>query len=367
MAKGPANQVRGMRLARGLSQGALAAAAQLSRQSLHAIEAGGVSPAVDVALRLARALGCAVEALFGESAGEARFTVEPVGNAAPGRVALAHVSGRWLSYSLALEGIGRCADGIASTTRGRVQVEPLRPSAECRNNVVIMGCAPALGLLADRLNAHAGPGRFLWLARSSTGSLAALAKQQTHVAGVHLVDEKTGESNVPDVRRHAGKRAVVMITLARWEAGLLLAAGNPKRISGVSGLENRGVRLVSRERGSGARRLLDSALRRAALPPGVASGAALQASGHLEVARAIALGAADAGIATRDAALAFGLAFVPLAEERYDLVVPQGELGDPRLTRLLEVMTSGAFRRELSSLGYDVTQCGDRVAEIAAA
>ncbi len=367
MAAGGLNRVREQREARGLSQRALAAAVRLSRQSMHAIESGRALPAVDIALRLAQALDCPVETLFGDSASEAQFSVEPVGNAGPGRVALAHVSGRWLSYSLTLDGMGCSADAIASTGRGRVEVEPLRSRAECRNNLVVMGCAPALGLLADRLNARSGPGRFLWLARSSTTSLSALAKQHTHVAGVHLVDAKTGEANVPDVRRHAGKRAMVVITFARWEAGLVLAAGNPKRIFGVSGLKNKGVRLASRERGSGARRLLDSALRRAALPLDVASGAALQATGHLQVARAVALGAVDAGIATRDAALAFGLGFVPLAEERYDLVVPQTELDDPRITRLLEVMISGAFRRELSSLGYDVAQCGDRIAEIAAA
>jgi molybdate-binding protein len=85
------------------------------------------------------------------------------------------------------------------------------------------------------------------------------------------------------------------------------------------------------------------------------------------VARAIALGAADVGIATRDAAAALGLAFVPIAEERYDLVVPRDDLHDPRLARLFEVMTGTLFRRELSSLGYDVGQCGSKVAEILAA
>jgi molybdate-binding protein len=85
------------------------------------------------------------------------------------------------------------------------------------------------------------------------------------------------------------------------------------------------------------------------------------------VAHAIAIGAGDVGIATRDAALAFGLDFVPLAEERYDLVVSRAELADPRMQRLLDTMTTAAFRRELVALGYDVRACGDRVAELGAA
>jgi len=230
-----------------------------------------------------------------------------------------------------------------------------------------MGCAPALGLLADRLNARPGPGRFLWLTRSSSAALESLKRGQTQLAGVHLVDEKTGEANLPDVRRLSSKRALVVITLARWEAGLVIAPGNPKRITKIAQLARKGVRLASREPGSGARRLLDHELRQAGLPATLARDAAVQAAGHDEVARAVALGVADAGIATRDAARKHRLDFVPLAEERYDLVVAQGELTDPRLARLFETMTAAPFRRELSALGYDVAQCGQRVAQICAA
>ncbi len=366
----PPNRVREQRESRGWSQSVLASAVQLSRQSIYAIETGRSSPAVDVALKLAGVLGCAVEDLFADSASETRFSAEAVGEVPPGRVALAHIGGRWLCYSLARSGMVRSADAIASGVSKRTQrvaVETLRPSAEARENVVLMGCAPALGLLADRLNARPGQGRFLWLTRSSTSALEGLAQRHAHLAGVHLVDAKTGEANLPDVRRLGSKRALIVITLARWEAGLVTAPGNPKRISRVAQLAEQGLRFASREPGSGARRLLDQELRAAGLPLNVARAAAVHASGHVEVAQAVALGAADAGIATRDAALTFGLGFVPLAEERYDVVLARDELSDPRFVRLFEVMTAAPFRRELSALGYDVTQCGTRVADILAA
>ncbi|MFO0576509.1 MAG: substrate-binding domain-containing protein [Polyangia bacterium] len=359
------NQVRALREERGLSQGALAGAASLSRQSVSAIEAGRAVPAVDVALRLARALDCSVEELFGYGEAAGSLTAEPASPAVSGRVALAHVAGRWVAHPLDGLSAGRAADAVVVRAGARrVEVELLRTPADAAESIVLMGCAPALGLLADRLNGRRGPGRFLWLPRSSTQALQALAHHQAHVAGVHLVDEDTGEANVPDVRRHARRGALVVITLARWEAGLLTAPHNPKRIRAAAQLGRKGLRLVSREPGSGARRLLERELRRAGLPLRLLAQAPVQATGHLEVAQAVAHGSCDVGVATRDAALAFGLEFIPLAEERYDLALSADQLADPRLVRLLDMLSTAAFRRDLSSLGYDPQACGQRVAEL---
>jgi molybdate-binding protein/DNA-binding XRE family transcriptional regulator len=359
------NSVRTLREARALSQVALAAAAGLSRQSLGAIEAGRAVPSVDVALRLARALDARVEELFSAPDAEALVAQSPEPLA--GRVALAHVAGRWVAHALTGDAMRVAADGVATPSRrGEVSVELLRPEAEARENVVLMGCAPVLGALADRLNARAGPGRFLWFSRSSAASLEALGRRSVHLAGVHLVDPRTGEANVADVRRAVAGQPLALVTLARWQAGLLVRPGDAKRIRGVGDLARRGVRLVAREAGAGAQRLLEAKLREAGLGVELGRHATLVASGHLEVARAIAMGAADVGLATQDVALAFGLTFLPLAEERYDLVVPAGQLSDPRLARLFDVVASAPFRRELAELGYDTRASGERVAEVRA-
>lgn len=371
MGKAQANQVRERRELLGLSQVALAQAASLTRQSIGAIESGRATPAVDVALRLAQALDCQVEALFGSLA-PPQLRVEPSQPSrshAVERVALAQLGDRWVSYPLERGEAGRAADALSDgrESRGKSAVELLRPLAEARENVVLMGCAPALGLLADRLNARPGPGRFLWFSRSSTHALDAMNRRQTHVAGVHLVDGKTGEANIPDVRRHAGQQAVALITLARWEAGFVTASGNPRCIRTAESLGQPGLRLVTREAGAGARRLLERELGAAGLPLRLARSGPVQASGHLEVAQLVAMGAADVGIATQDAALAFGLPFIPLAEERYDLAIPLDALTEPRLLRLLDTLATATFRRELASVGYDTRSSGERVAEIRAA
>jgi putative molybdopterin biosynthesis protein len=358
------NRVRELREARGLSQVELAAASSLARQSVGAIEAGRATPAVDVAIRLARALGCRVEDLFGECTVES-VAPEATGTANDGRLGLGFIAGRWVSYPLICDGMRISADAIAGS--GGRGVELLRPDAEARENLIVMGCAGALGLLTDRLNARSGAGRFLWIDRSSTAALTALAGDQTHVAGVHLADDGSGEANVPDVRRHAIASTIVLTTLGRWEAGLVLAAGNPKRIRTPADLGRRGLRIVAREVGSGARRLLERELARAGHSHQMVDSVRAVVRSHLAVADAVALGAADVGVATRDVALLHGLQFVPLAEERYDLATPLGMIDDPRMQRLLNAMTAAPFRREIGALGYDVSQCGDRVAEVRAA
>ncbi|MCK6552186.1 helix-turn-helix domain-containing protein [Myxococcota bacterium] len=364
---GAENRVRARREACGLSQVALAELAELTRQSIGAIEAGRAVPSVDVALRIAKALGATVEELFGGDEERVVVTCEPGAPRLTGRVALTRVRGRWIAHPLAEDvGVRVSADGLVTGGRARVDVELLGRLTDAEDNVVVMGCAGALGLVADRLNAKGGAGRFVWLPRSSTSALEALARGHVHVAGMHLVDGRTGEANVADLKKLEWAEPIVLVTLARWEAGLLVRADDHARVRSVADLARRGVRLAAREPGAGARRLLERELRAAKLPLDLAREARLTVTGHLDVARAIAIGAADAGIATRDAALAFGLDFVPLAEERYDLALPKAALDDARVTRLLDAVTSLAVRRELSALGYDCDAAGQRVAEIAA-
>ncbi len=324
------NRVRAARVRRGLSQVAFAERVGLSRQSVLAIEAGRATPA--------------------------------------GRAAVARIADRWVSFGLPGDLVRTAADALtdARAPDGTVLL-PLRTTVELGENVVVMGCASALGLLADRLNSRPGAGRFLWLPRSSTAALHALAAQRTHVAGVHLVDPRTGEANVGDVRRLVSAEPVVLITLGRWEEGLVVRRDATSRIRRAADLARRGVRLVAREAGAGAQRLLERTLRQQGVPTARARRPQLVAGGHLDVARAVAMGAADTGVATRDAALAFGLDLVVLAEERYDLAIPRALLADPRVQRMLDVLASGSLRHELAALGYDVRATGERVADVEAA
>jgi molybdate-binding protein/DNA-binding XRE family transcriptional regulator len=365
--QGVITRVRELRERAGLSQSSLAATVCVTRQSLYAIEAGRVTPGVDVALRLAQALGLRVEELFGEpprGAISADIAASGAELARENRAVVTEIGGRWVAHPLRPHEEHPSADGLVVRERRAVRVEPWRSEEELRDNVLLMGCARGLGVLADRLNAQRGPGRFVWLSRSSTEALEALEAGRVHVAGVHLVDPRTGEANVPDVQRIVNETSVALVTLARSQVGWVTARGNPKMIRSVEDVARRGVRLAAREAGSGARRWLDAELRQAKLGSAIARRAAVNAASHLDVARAVAFGAADTGLATLDAARAFGLDLVPIGEERYDLALPLATLRQERMARFLDMLTSGPARHELTLLGYDMSPAGERVAEL---
>ena len=149
------------------------------------------------------------------------------------------------------------------------------------------------------------------------------------------------------------------------QEGFAVARGNPKRIRKPEDIARPGVRFVNREPGAGARRLLDRLLRKAGVPGTAVKGYDRLLGGHLAVAQAVAMGAADAGVVARSAAVAHGLDFVPLSEERFDLVFPKEWGSDPRASRIVETLESRAFRRELESLGgYDTRRSGRLVTEL---
>jgi putative molybdopterin biosynthesis protein len=240
---------------------------------------------------------------------------------------------------------------VAAGGRGRQRsIQLLRAADEARDALLCVGCAPALGLLTARTAERRGP-RVVWLDCASEDALGHLARGHAHVAGAHLLDDPSGEYNVPRVRALMPDRALRVVELARWEAGLVVAAGNPRRIRGVADLARRGVTVARRPAGAGAEVLLQRLLRQARVPRSAIGLDGPVVHGHLDVARAVALGAADAGVAIRNAALAFGLDFVPLAEERFDLVLGSDAAADPRVARLLDTLTGRAFRRELDCLG----------------
>jgi molybdate-binding protein/DNA-binding XRE family transcriptional regulator len=354
----------------GLRQEALAARVGISRQSLSSLEAGRSVPSTAVALRLGRVLERRVEDLFGLDEEPTTLVATGVGEIEPGaRVALARLSDRWVAHALPAEppeGAALAADAIVlGAATGSLRVEPLEPEAALSRHLFVAGCAPALGVLGGRLADGPSGVRLRWLHASSGHALDLLDRGLVHVAGAHLRDDATGEYNVPFVRRLEARHALRVVTLARWQAGILARPGGPRRVRSAQDLFRAGARVARREEGAGARHLLEALCRahgRRRLPPGPA------ARSHAEVARLVAEGAADAGIGIASAARAWGLAFHSLAEERFDLVFRAELAADPRLQRLLEAVVTRAFRRELDALGgYDASAAGQLVAEVPAA
>jgi molybdate-binding protein/DNA-binding XRE family transcriptional regulator len=370
--------LRRARLRSGLKQSELAERAGISRQTLSVLEAGRGQPSTSVALHLAHVLGCRVEDLFwlrDEASGlTAELATTPEGRG-PGneRAVIGSIAGRWVAHPLSREdplALTTSADALVIKGRGRgadgtVRLRALRPPEALQANVLVAGCDPALSVLAGHVEDRWPGQRLRWIAVSSDSALKILGRGHAHVAGAHLFDEETGEYNLPFVRRAFGGRPMVVVTFAHLEEGFAIAKGNPHRIRKPEDIARPEIRFVNREPGAGARRLLDRLLRKARVPASAVEGYENLLRGHLQVAQAVAMGAADAGVVARSAAIAHGLDFIPLSEERFDLVFPKEWSADARAGWIVETLEGRAFRRELASLGgYDTRQSGQVVTEL---
>ncbi|TAJ07007.1 MAG: helix-turn-helix domain-containing protein [Nitrospirae bacterium] len=372
------NRLRSLRIAKGLSQGALAGMAGVTRQAIYAIEGSQYLPTTAVALRLAGALDCRVEDLFSLIAGGEIVEGELVGSLpsdpVQARVKVARVGSRLLVRPVA--GLGEVlnftvpADGLLvgsptalrRTVRegDRVRVRLLRDRRIVDGEIVVAGCDPAIFLAGEYLRRRQDQTTVVEWSMGSSAAMEALKRGEVHVAGLHIVDPKSGESNLPYLRRHWKGPEVQVVTFASWEQGLMVRHGNPKGIKGVGDLTRKGVVLINREAGAGARLLLDQKLAAAGIKVDQVKGYQRSASSHLEVARLIAEGQADVGMGVRSAARLLGLEFLPLQEERYDLVIPTRYFADhPGLERLLDILVSRPFRTEVEALGgYDTRETG---------
>ena len=367
------------RIALGLTQVELAARAGISRQALGAIESGVYRPNVAVALILARELGETVEHLFGEGGGEANRLVDarwiekgqseavPDGGPRRRRVALARIGGKIVAVSqpAAHLTLGPEAGILRSVKRRRAEVSTLQSPEEIDSALLVAGCDPAIAILADWLARRHSPVRAMPLPCSSGKSLRLLIDGCAHAAGVHLRDRKTGEYNLPHAARVLRNRPALIVNFAQWELGLATAEDNPQGIRGFDDLGRTGVRIVNREHGSGAREALDEAMIELGLAPAQVAGYGFEVGGHLEVASAIAAGQADAGVTIRIAADTFGLGFIPIREERYDLVMLESEVEAAPIKILLDALNSQRFASEVNQLcAYDTAQMGQVIARL---
>ncbi len=330
----------------GMSQAALAQQVGVSRQALIAIEAGRQVPSTVLALQLARALGCRVEDLFTIGPSDA-IEVELASGEAGERVAIARVRGRWVAH-----GVGCSPRGADGVLAGASAVRPLDAPAALSRNVLIAGCAPLLATLADWTSRRQREARVRWVHANSRRALDLLARDQVHAAGLHAGGDG---DNLALVRERFGRERMIVVHLTRWRQGLVVAPKNPLAIREAADLVRRDVRAARREDGAGAAKLLERTLRSTRRKP-----RGPLAASHEEVAQLVRCGAADAGVAIESVALSMGLGFVPLAEERFDLVLREEVASEEPASRVLDALADASFRADACALpGYDASRAGE--------
>jgi putative molybdopterin biosynthesis protein len=244
------------------------------------------------------------------------------------------------------------ADGLLVVPSGveghhageEVRVELLRGLSEIDRTIVAIGSHDlVLDLAASALRAE---DPLITLASSNVGSLGGLVALRDglcHVAGSHLLDPATGEYTLPYVDKIVGPDAAV-IRLVHRDQGLIVAPGNPLALAKIDDLTRPGLRYVNRQRGAGTRVLLDHELATRGIDPAEIPGYTREEHTHLAVAAAVAAGRADTGLGILAAARAFGLDFVPITQEPYDLVLPTESLTDDELTDIVANMSPWLMR-----------------------
>jgi putative molybdopterin biosynthesis protein len=258
--------------------------------------------------------------------------------------------------------IPRFSEGIDAGSK--VTVHLYRTPAEIERTIVAIGSHDlTLDLLAQFVAGRAEGIRLSSANVGSLGGLIALRRAEAHLAGSHLLDPETGEYNISYVRRYLPGQEVILLTLAGREQGWIVPPGNPKRLSGWNDAVNPDVRFVNRQRGAGTRVLLDYQLGLLGLDAQDVRGYEREEYTHLAVAAAVASGTADAGLGIRAAARALELDFLPLAQERYDLIIPDQHYRSELLQPLLTLLHDETFRASVAQMpGYDVSEMGNVIA-----
>lgn len=325
----------------GLTQAELAVRAGLPRSSVSAIEAGRLRPSVDAALAVSKALGCAVEDLFGstdQTRGTPAWAWTPA--VARPRYWVATVAGRSLRYPL------EHGPGLIAPLDGSDDAAPAQ--APEPPTLVLAGCDPAAGLLAAEYHAVAGQ-RLLAFSRSGAAALELLAQGVVHAAALHRATTADPERNARTVRERLGP-GYRLLRLCDWQAGVALAPARRPATFG-SGFQ-RVRRWAIREAGSAARECLEGLLgrpapRQRAWP------------GHREVAMAVRAGFAEAGVCIQLCAEEAGLPFAPVRTESLDLCFPAALERDPAVAAMIRLVRSANWRRLLDALpGYDAAASG---------
>lgn len=310
-------------------------------------------------------LDCIMSRKLASSGGVDEFVYVNVAQIKDHYVAYPLNRGAGISTSLVkADGVVTIPRGIEGLTAGEsCRVELRRPRMVIENTIVSIGSHDiCLDFLADILQRHEL--RLVSANAGSMGGIMALRRGDTHFSGIHLLDVATGDYNVSYLKRYLGDRKWQLINLIKRQQGLIVKRGNPLEIRCLLDLQNPEVRYINRQAGAGTRVLLDYLLSENHLQPGNINGYTREEYTHLAVAAAVKNNAADAGLGIFAAAQAMDLDFIPLTEERYDLVILPELFEEKNLAVLLDAIKSPEFQQKaLAFGGYSLELSGQLIAQ----
>ena len=242
------------------------------------------------------------------------------------------------------------SEGIEAGSTARVRL--LRDAEELAHSLVVIGSHdPLIDEVAQFVHARQP---LLSVASTHVGSMGAITaakRGENHCGGIHLLDEETGLYNESYLEKHFPNGGVRQVECVFRQQGLMVAPGNPHAIQSLADLTEAGRSFVNRQKGSGTRILSDYLCKQGDIDTSAIYGYAHEGFTHTAVAALVGSGAADAGMGIYSAAKMYGLDFVPVCEEQYDLLVPDYAWDTPMVQALLDVLASDEFRARMESLG----------------
>ncbi|MCF8055633.1 MAG: molybdopterin biosynthesis protein [Desulfocapsa sp.] len=256
--------------------------------------------------------------------------------------------------------LGAGSEGVGAGEE--VDIELLRPLTDVQSTLVAIGSHDnIIDVLANLLHKGQKSIRISSAHVGSMGGIMAIRRGEAHLAGSHLLDEETGEYNISFIKRFLADIPLQLINLCYRRQGLIVAKGNPQGIKGFQDIADRNLSFINRQNGAGTRLLTDKTLRDLDLNPADINGYGHEEYTHMSVAASIANGSVDCGMGILAAANALNLDFVPVAEERYDLIIPQQFLDDKKIGALLDLIrNSPEFKELVTNLGgYNLRDCGN--------
>ena len=252
------------------------------------------------------------------------------------------------------------ADGIMTVSQNSegceagetVSVRLLRPFAEIERSLVVIGSHdPLIDEIAQLMHVRWPEFSVASTHVGSMGAIVAAKRGENHCGGIHLLDEATGVYNAAYLEKHFPHGGVRQVECVYRQQGLMVAPGNPLGIQSLADLAKEGMRYVNRQKGSGTRILADYTCKQEGIDPASIYGYDHEEFTHTAVAALVEAGSADAGMGIYSAAKMYGLGFVPVCEEQYDLLVPDYAWETPMVQALLETLASDAFRVRMEELG----------------
>ncbi|MFJ7935142.1 substrate-binding domain-containing protein [Sporosarcina sp. NPDC096371] len=245
-----------------------------------------------------------------------------------------------------------------------IQSDGTKPASTSTRQMIISGQDISLDILANHIEKNSTTIRPLRSYTGSLNSLVAMYQGKADVVSTHLYDGDTGAYNLPYIRRIlVGHSYIVINLLSRWE-GFYVAKGNPKNIHTWADFKTSGITMANREKGSGARVLIDEQLRLLGISPYEVNGFDVEESSHIGVASKVVSGQADVGVGIEKAARLVDVDFIPIMKEHYDLVIMKTPENTAFIELLQSIVQSDSFQSELEAIGgYDLSRTGQVIYE----